>query len=178
MNNQKKEIETIKPRNIIINLSDADVERIFEKVGEHNITVAQLIENFIGDLVDGTYTNGSDERYKANDYFERCWFGSFPEETFLKYLLNNCSLYDYLEMKENLKDFRTDLKYEEEENEPNIETIEEIKKEIAYCNSVLNNFYYEYAQSCKDNEPQTQEEAERQILKWYEDYKKMKEGAK
>ncbi|MDU2121867.1 MAG: molecular chaperone GrpE [Clostridium celatum] len=84
---QEKEISTIKERTITLNLSDADCERISKKVGKHGITVEKLLENFIGDLVDGTYSNGSDERYRANQWFERCWFGMFPEETLLKYLL-------------------------------------------------------------------------------------------
>lgn len=58
---QKKEIETIKERQIFIKLSDADCERISKLCGAHNLTVGELLENFIGDLVCGTYTNGSDE---------------------------------------------------------------------------------------------------------------------
>ncbi len=79
---QKKEIETIKIRGIGIALSDADCERISNLCGKHNITVAVLLENFIGDLVGGTYTNGSDEREFAEKYFERCWFGMDYEPHF------------------------------------------------------------------------------------------------
>ena len=55
---QKNEIETIKPRTITVNLSDADVKRLAEKSGEGGLTISELLENFIGDLVDGTYSNG------------------------------------------------------------------------------------------------------------------------
>lgn len=51
---QKNEIETIKPRTITVNLSDADVKRLAEKSGEGGLTISELLENFIGDLVDGT----------------------------------------------------------------------------------------------------------------------------
>ena len=88
---QKTEIETIKERTIKLKLSDADCDRLLKKVGEHGLTVAELIENFIGDLVDGTYTNGSDERMFAQDWFDRCYFGMFPEDTLLRHLLR----YDY-----------------------------------------------------------------------------------
>lgn len=81
---QKKEIETIKERTIKLNLSDADCERIAEKAGKHGITVSTLLENFIGDLVDGTYSNGSDERYRAEQWFERCWFEIFLKKQLLK----------------------------------------------------------------------------------------------
>ena len=43
-------------------LSDADCDRLARKCGEHGLTIGELIENFVGDLVGGTYSNGSDER--------------------------------------------------------------------------------------------------------------------
>lgn len=49
---QKNEIETIKPRTITVNLSDADVKRLAEKSGEGGLTISELLENFIGDLDD------------------------------------------------------------------------------------------------------------------------------
>lgn len=91
-NEQKKEIETIKERKITVRLSDADCDRLARKCGEYGLTIGELIENFVGDLVGGTYSNGSDERDYANKWFERCWFGMFPEETLLKFLL--CTGYD------------------------------------------------------------------------------------
>jgi hypothetical protein len=73
-NGQQEEIKTIRERTIILNLSDADMKRISEKASDAGLTVAELLQNFIGDLVDGTYSNGSDERMRANQWFNRCWF--------------------------------------------------------------------------------------------------------
>lgn len=84
---QKKEIATIKERTIKLQLSDADCDRIAEKAGKAGLTVAELLQNFIGDLVGGTYSNGSDERDYADRWFDRCWFGMFPENTLLRHLL-------------------------------------------------------------------------------------------
>jgi predicted DNA binding CopG/RHH family protein len=56
---QKKEIKTIKERKITVKLSDKDCNRLARKCGKHGLTVGELIENFIGDLVGGTYSNGS-----------------------------------------------------------------------------------------------------------------------
>lgn len=50
-NSRKNEIEIIKPRTITVNLSDADVKRLAEKSGEGGLTISELLENFIGDLV-------------------------------------------------------------------------------------------------------------------------------
>lgn len=80
---QQKEIETIRERKITVKLSDADCDRLARKCGKHGLTIGELIENFVGDLVGGTYSNGSDERDYADQWFERCWFGMFPEPTLL-----------------------------------------------------------------------------------------------
>ena len=84
---QAEEIKTIKGRNITLQLSDADCDRLLALAGEHGLTVAELLQNFIGDLVDGTYSNGSDERMYAQSWFGRCGFGMFPENTLLRWLL-------------------------------------------------------------------------------------------
>lgn len=83
---QMEEIATIKERTITLKLSDADCDRLLKKAGGSGLTVAELLQNFIGDLVDGTYTNGSDERMYAQDWFDRCGFG-YGQKTLLGYLL-------------------------------------------------------------------------------------------
>ena len=100
---QQEEIETIRSRTIEVRLSDADVKRISEKAAAHGLTVGELIENFIGDLVCGTYSNGSDERMYAEQWFERCWFGMFPDYTFLKYLIEQWGLDEVIEAWEDIE---------------------------------------------------------------------------
>lgn len=73
---QKKEIETIKDRTLILKLSDADCDRILQKAAGCGLTVSELLASFIGDLIDGTYTNGSDERMLAQDWFDPLRFPS------------------------------------------------------------------------------------------------------
>lgn len=110
----EKEIETIRERKITVKLSDADCDRLARKCGEHGLTIGELIENFVGDLVGGTYSNGSDERAYANQWFDRCWFGMFPELTLLNHLL--CWGYDpevYLDTLENIKTIKEDIEITE-----------------------------------------------------------------
>lgn len=102
-NEQQKEIETIKERHIIVKLSDADVQRIWEKSGSVGLSVSELFKNFVGDLVDGTYSNGSDERDLANQWFDRCGFGMFPEKTFLKFLIDRGNIKDFMELCDDIK---------------------------------------------------------------------------
>ena len=121
---QQEEIKTIRPCTIEINLSDADVKRISEKAEGHGLTVPELIKNFIGDLVDGTYSNGSDERMYANEWFDRCYFGAVPDYTFLKYLIEQGDVERVIEA----------LKFIEEGKQ----TIAELKEDIAEMEARLN----------------------------------------
>ncbi|MDO5572326.1 MAG: hypothetical protein Q4F97_12815, partial [Bacteroidales bacterium] len=93
---KEQEIKTIKERNFSLNLSDMDMKRIYKKAASVGFTPEKLLEYFIGDLVDGTYSNGSDERMLANDWFERCDFSLYPDKTFLRYLVIHNELDDLL----------------------------------------------------------------------------------
>ena len=119
---QQEEIETIRSRTIEVKLSDADVKRISEKAAAHGLTVGELIENFIGDLVCGTYSNGSDERMYAEQWFERCWFGMFPDLTFLRYLIEWGGLDEVIGAWENIKS-----------TEENIQTSEEALASVSFA---------------------------------------------
>ena len=155
---QQKEISTIKERTITLKLSDADCERLARKCGECGLTVGQLFENFVGDLVDGTYSNGSDERMHAEEWFNRCWFAHPYEETLLKELLDwNRDIEDFItacdekdhfkehpeEYKDELEDqsiedlwFNEDYRYYTEEfleNHPGAD----MEKEINLCRKYL-----------------------------------------
>lgn len=113
---QEKEIETIKLRNYSLNLSDADVERIAYKAAEYHLTVSELLENFIGDLVGGTYSNGSDERMYANQWAERCGF-AYSERNLISYLASgwHVDFHDLHEILENINDTRKDIEYAQQE---------------------------------------------------------------
>lgn len=124
MTKQEKEIKTIKNRSITIKLSDADCERISKKAGLGGQTVSELLENFIGDLISGTYTNGSDERDRANQWYDRCWF-SWTENTLLQYLLELD--YDVEEYNKHIEEFLENNKEAD------------IKKEIEKCQKWLKN---------------------------------------
>lgn len=94
---QEKEIATIKERTFKLRLSDEDVKRLWEKVGMVGMTAGELLTSFVGDLVDGTYSNGSDERMYAEQWFDRCGFAYEAEKTFLRYLLRNMEIDCFLE---------------------------------------------------------------------------------
>ncbi len=92
----KKEDETVAPRTFTVNLSDADVKRLYKKAAEASLTPEELFENFVGDLVDGTYSNGSDERMCAEEWYNRCWFSFDYFNSFLAYLVRECKYEDFI----------------------------------------------------------------------------------
>ena len=137
---QKNEIETIKPRTITVNLSDADVKRLAEKSGEGGLTISELLENFIGDLVDGTYSNGSDERMYAEQWYQRCWFSMFSDDTFLKFLLLWGDWDDFIDLMNEMESSKKEMAEvtadtgdcSAEERDELQEYINDLQKEIDY----------------------------------------------
>ena len=60
-------------RHITLKLYGDEMEALCSKAARRGLIVAELLENFIADLIDGVQTNGSDERMYARKWFERCW---------------------------------------------------------------------------------------------------------
>ncbi len=171
---QEKEIATIKPRKISLNLSDADCERISELCGKHELTVSQLLENFIGDLVGGTYTNGSDEIEHARRYFERCWLGMFPEETLLKWLLDAwIDVGEFLERQDDIQSGYEDLEYAKTNPEYyDEEDIESLKTDIEDLEQELKDYKLRYL----DENPKADWEKEvEKVKKWFYGKKRLVE---
>lgn len=79
-----------KERIIRLNLTDEDVKALIAKAGSVGLTVGELIQGFVADLVCGSGAHGSDERGLANAWFDRCGFAAFAPPTLLHYLLDMC----------------------------------------------------------------------------------------
>ena len=79
--------EKARKRTITVMMSDEDCRELADLCGEHGLTVGELLTNFIGDLIEGTQTNGSDERMYAKQWFDRCWFAHETKNTLLHHLL-------------------------------------------------------------------------------------------
>lgn len=84
---QEQEIKTIAERTVTIRLSDADCERIARKAGRVGMSVGELLGSFIGDLIGGTYSHGSEEEMRAEEWFDRCGFDYPAGDRLLNYLL-------------------------------------------------------------------------------------------
>lgn len=131
---QQKEIETIRERTFKIRLSDADVERLALKAASGGLLPEELLQNFIGDLVRGTYSNGSDERMYAEQWFDRCWFSSYaPTSSLIQHLARMGCLEHAIELREKLRYSKEDVldpELTEEEKREIVQDIREVEKEL------------------------------------------------
>lgn len=119
MSKQQKEIQTIKEREFRLKLTDVDVEQLCDKAAIAGLAPEKLIEAFIGDLVNGTHTHGSDERMYANQWYDRCGFIQYAEKNLVTYLARESYL-DYfferyelmMEAEENIRQTEENIKRE------------------------------------------------------------------
>lgn len=162
---QAEEIKTIRERNVVLKLSDADVKRISEKAGAVGLTVAELFENFVGDLVCGTYDNGSDERDFANRWFERCGFSWMNDDTFLKYLIDYSEIEDFVEDWDEIKWY-----------EQNPEDLKEDKETYDMLKERVDESFSDYAKQLERHEKEMPnfEDEMKLVMKWWAEYKTLK----
>lgn len=193
---QKKEIATIKPRTIELNLSDADLRRLAESAVGAELTVSQLLESFIGDLVDGTYSNGSDERSKADEWYQRCGYGSYNNLSLLHFLVNESAVEIFADAWEEAEASREDISDTEKAlaNPPadwnngqksdgspfydNIEAyiqdlkeeMEDFKSNLEEAEKTVEEYWNDYLKWTEEKNPEKEKEI-KAVLEWNEKYK-------
>ena len=77
------------PFTFTLNLQKKDLEKLFYITYGNGTTPEELFASFVSDLTDGETSNGSDERLKAQDYFERLDFNRYLEPDFLAYCVKD-----------------------------------------------------------------------------------------
>lgn len=166
---QKEEIATIRERTVKLSLSDADIVEISEKAASVGLTVSELLENFIGDLIDGTYSNGSDERMLANEWFNRCGFSFEPERTFLVFLIEWGNLQPVMNSLGYIAGCERDLQKATDPEEREV-----IQEGIDYQRKQIEDYYKEYEDAVK--QPQPKEEAVELIRAYRDRLEKLRGG--
>lgn len=132
----KKEALTIKAY-----LHPEDKTALFLKATAAGLTVPELLENFIGDLV-GMWGNGSDERGHAEAWFNRCWFSDdyYREITFSMWLSRYGNLRTAFNILEQLETIQADIDAEKDPEE-----LEALKDDLEAWKADLEELYEEYA---------------------------------
>lgn len=139
----ERETATIRDRSIQLHLSDADCYRISEAALSAGMSVAELLQYFIGDLTNGTCSNGSDERMLAGQWYERCGFRRFREETFTIYLFETGLLDDALDALGRIDDLQMELR-----DVPSEEMRRDILDDIRTNKNWFRRIYDEYTCMC------------------------------
>lgn len=166
---QQAEIKTIAERSFTLKLSDADVERLFIKAGGAGLTVSELLENFLGDLLDGTYSNGSDERDYAERWFDRCWFGDDARNwggarvTFLQWLIANDTVDEVVDAWNIVQDFTEQEVLDDDET-----------NDLACARSEVTDIFNEYMQDTQALKDSTLDKEMPKVMQWWNDLRKMK----
>lgn len=161
MKEKMNERKVARERLLKINLSDQEIEDISMMAGKVNLTVSELLENFVADLVGSDRRNGSDECDCADAWFERCWFSNYPEDTFLRYVLMELwSAKEIISDWNVLKSFEEDLKCATDSAE-----IAEIQDDIDRLKEDIRKVYDGYVKWCK-TEPDGLECCMEQLVSW------------
>lgn len=165
------EDETTRERIIRVKLSDEDCEKLCRMCGERGLTVGGLIEDFIGDLIDGVCTNGSDERRLINTWFCRCHF--YQNQTLLNHLLFwEHDPEEYLNILNGIEAAKSRKKYLEEHPEESDEEAPYIDDEIKELE-----FSLEARLACWKSEKELDMDKELEIIKkWVQDRKNLIEA--
>lgn len=163
-------------RTVNLNLSDEDCDLLYELCGKHDITISEIFESFINDLVDGDYSSGSDERHYINSWFNRC-FGE-TTETLLSYLVWQYDVREFLYLidaiakaERTLEDYKTNTaQYDLKE----VEVLEEeMQDNLAYWKEQYDDIMSEWL----TGHPEADLEKEiENVRKWYREKEHMING--
>lgn len=152
-------------RTISIRLYQDEVEELCRKSGKVGLSIGELFENFVADLIYGTHTNGSDERMYIEQWFDRCYFSIMPEETFLSYLLEMREIDSVLECWEILQELK-DLE------EPDCYD----KEELEIQQNTLEDYFQEYRTYTRETTEDQLEAAMEKVLEWNKEREYLLEG--
>lgn len=145
---------TTKKTNYELELTRKDNQKFKRYCLENGTTPEKVLEGFINDLINGNYTNGSDERDLAHQYFDRCCYG-LGEITFLQYLIQNLLLDDYIYWSNEL-DYILDC-FDEEINKEEKEKLREAERKV---NEEIRKMWQLYVEKEKPTSPDFKEEIE------------------
>lgn len=159
--------ELSKRRNIMLVLPDDDIDALCKKAGKYQLTVSQLIENFISDLIEGSKTNGSDERMYAQQWFERCWFSTLSEKTFLSYLIGFDRIDSVIEMWEELQDYKRQDALDEYD-----------KEEMEVLQEELEEMFEDYKEWYSESADTTLQEGMKKVVAWSKEREELMNGSK
>lgn len=150
--------------NVSLELYEENLKDVLYKLAADGTDLNELLEGFINDLICGRGRHGSDECDRARSYYDRCSYGLWEEDTFLRYLLESGEMEYFLSVLEDVD------AYKEWANDG-----EDYEEELKEAEESRDSFYSEWAQMYK-TPPQNRKEAFEQVEKWHKEYEKFMDG--
>lgn len=171
---------------LTLKLTNRDAEKFSIMAGQANMSAAELLENFISDLIDGFETNGSNERDAAKRWFQLVSY--WNDGTFLTYLSVNEEIYyvwGLLLYNDNLQEYMTEVSENKLSLEELLSRLEEtdevrearhdydkikalymehLKEELSYSQDELDIIWKDYQEEYETNE--TFDEGMQKLREW------------
>ena len=151
---------------VSLKLLEETLRDILYKLAADGTDLNELLEGFINDLVCGRGRHGSDEVDRARAYYDRCSYGLWEDNTFLRYLLEFGEMECFFSVLEDIE------AYKEWVNDG-----EDYEEELREAEENRDSFYDEWAGNHK-TPPQSKEEAFEQVKTWHKEYEKFMKNCK
>lgn len=138
-----------KQEGFALNIGEQDIKEFYRLAYKHGIKPRDVLENFIGDLVDGEKCQGGDEHRLAKEYFDRC-YRACAGETFIGHLISFGEEYRYINAMRHIALAEAELEYyannpEDPEAEDALKEETETKEAAEAEIKALYGEYMEYA---------------------------------
>ena len=153
-----------KARTLTLRLSDEDAERLYIKAGTSGLYVEELLENFIQDLTLSSRSNGSDEEDLANQWFDRCRFGTYSDRNFLKFVTETGKQEWVAETWTDLQEAKKSLAIGLSEF-CDQEEMDGVREDAEYWQEGLEAFYEEF-KGLGDGDGKSMEEDFQELVQW------------
>lgn len=144
-----------KERNIVIELTDEEVDMISIKCGLYGLSVSQLLELFIVDLVRSERNNGTLQCNNANNWFDYSWFGYEEAENILSFLLSRgYDIEDFMNLLDDIQEFEESLEEYERSSYPSEYDAEEmtfLQDDLMQAKEELNEIQQDFKKMYKDS---------------------------
>lgn len=147
--------EPLQQYKFTVQLTESDMKDFCELAYKNGVKPAEILAGFINDLVCGAYTRGSDERMFAEQYFDRCAYGMFAEQTFCRYVLS-CDNLELLQIALiDIETLKRELEYyAENPDDPDgtAEWLQQMQDDIKERNEEIQEMYERYTKHTENPE--------------------------
>lgn len=143
-NFDKLDYATLRERDFKLNLTDYETRTLLNEATKRDITIEELLEDFIANFTSSTRSRGSDEVNLANEYVDRCLYYFRSTDGFAQWLTIEGNILQAICDIQEIEQTKTFLDLNKDElNEDDIKDRED---DIDAAQMELDGFYKEYTE--------------------------------